>query len=350
MYGNELDKAQCDDLIAHGFDNFTCISVLASGQTTGIRARHIIWGIEMPAGEGWMGEDPQRFEMLLDEGVFESIRERGLGFPLVVDLSRFVRYAPCTPENAELFGRLVGKMEAMREQYGLGEFAYHLVDEPNNHYTYDDGRYGRRYGIERVAYFGRVLARLGLRQYVTVNSTQRGYDIADKAVDVTDIWCPNYISDAKYLRKWWERGSEVWLYNYAGDGASKGSMRSTYGFYSLSIGATGVTIWTHRNFVRFARDEGKLLDSSPWEAAREGTDDARYVATLMKEMLRAEEAGGEAAGLSVEAEVALNSILTAYPVPTGDKVTFETKHDASQWNKWRWIIADWIIRLRAAIR
>jgi hypothetical protein len=348
LFGDEQDKVQCADLLAHGFDNFTCINVLASGQTTGVRARHIIWGIEKPAGEGWTGDDPQKFEMLLDEDVLANISDCGLGFPLVVDLSRFARYLPCTPENAELFRRFVERIEAGREEHGLGEFVYHMVDEPNNHYTYDDGRYGRRYGIGHVAYFGRVLRELGVRQYVTVNSTNRGYDVAEKAAAETDIWCPNSISDPSYLSRWWKRGAEVWLYNYAGDGACKGAMRSTYGFYSLSIGATGVTVWTHRNFVRRVRSDGKYLDSSPWEAAREGIDDARYIETLLDEIYMAEKAGGRDAELAAEAEHVLNGILMAYPVATDAKVRFEEKHDASEWNKWRWIIAQNIMMLRDA--
>jgi hypothetical protein len=347
LYGDERDGPQCDDLLAHGFNNFTCINVLPRGQTAGVRVHHLIWGIDKPTGEGWTGDDPQKFGMVLDENVFANIKACGLTGPIVVDVNRFLRYLPCTRENAARFAEFARRIEAMRREYELDEFVYHVVDEPNNHFTYDDGRYGRRYGIERVAFFGEVLNDLGLRQYVTVNSTQRGYDIADKAFDQTQIWCPNYISDEKSIYRWTARRKELWLYNYAGDGRCKGTMRSTYGLYALSIGATGVTIWHHPRFVRRVRAENRLLDSSAWEAAREGVDDARYVAMLVALIEDAYQAGGPAARLAADAEDALDAIIYAYPVITSEKVEFERAHDASDWNKWRWIIADWIMKLAA---
>jgi len=343
--GNELDRALAADILAHGMDAFTNMNVLAPNQTKGARTHNIIWGIEKPTGEGWLGNDPQRFSTELDENIYRHMAEYGLRGPIVVDASRFVRYTPCTPENAGRFREFIAKIEAMRERFGLPEFVYHLVDEPNNHFTYDDGRYGRRYGIQRVRFFGEVLSAMGLRQYVTINSTQRGYDIGEKAVEACAIWVPNYISDGDYVSKWLRRGSEVWLYNYAGDGACKGAMRSSYGFYPLSIGATGVTIWHYASFVRFVRGEGRLLTSSAWEAAREGVDDARYAATLAAAIDRARSAGGERERLAAAAAGEMEAILSAYPAPTGEKVAFEERHDADDWNKWRWIIARWIVRL-----
>ena len=347
--GDELDRTLAADILAHGMDAFTNMNVLAPNQTRGARTRNIIWGIEKPTGEGWLGNDPQEFSTELNEDIYRNMKEYGLRGPIVVDVSRFTRYIPCTADNAGRFREFVTKIEAMRDQYGLPEFVYHLVDEPNNHFTYDDGRYGRRYGIQKVRFFGDVLREMGLRQYLTVNSTQRGYDIGEKAVETCDIWCPNYISDESYVTKWLRRGSEVWLYNYAGDGACKGSMRSTYGLYALSIGAEGVTIWHYGSFVRFLRREGRLLGSSAWEAAREGVDDARYATALADAIDAARAAGGVRAGLAEEADKDMAAILAAYPVPTGEKVAFEALHDADDWNKWRWIMARWIIALEGGI-
>lgn len=347
--GNELDRVLAADILAHGMDAFTNMNVLAPNQTTGARTHNIIWDIEKPTGEGWLGDDPQQFSTELNENIYRNMAEYGLRGPIVVDVSRFTRYIPCTGDNAERFREFVAKIEAMREKHGLPEFVYHLVDEPNNHFTYDDGRYGRRYGIHKVRFFGEVLREMGLRQYLTVNSTQRGYDIGEKAVETCDIWCPNYISDEAYVTKWLGRGSEIWLYNYAGDGACKGSMRSTYGLYALSIGAEGVTIWRYGSFVRFLRREGRLLGSSPWEAAREGVDDARYATALAAAIDAARAAGGERARLAEKADKELSAILSAYPVPTGEKVAFEERHDPDDWNKWRWIMARWIMALETGI-
>jgi len=344
-YGDEHDDSLMLDLVSHGMDNYTCFGVSKSADVKMANSEHIIWGLYVPTQERSLGNDPQKFSIDLDENVFRNIKKGGLRKPMIVDVNSFLRYIPCTQENAELFRRLVERIEALRRKHGLPEFIYHLVDEPNNHYTYDDGRYGRRWGIMRVGYFGEVLKDMGLRQYVVINSTQHGYDIAEKVADVCDIWCPNYIADEELIDRWSTPGKEIWLYNYAGDGRCKGAMRSTYGFYARRIRAAGVTIWCHPNFVKYVPEEKKVLANSPWEAAREGIDDARYMALAGEAIDAARAKGGRTAKLADAAAYELGAIVGAYPATTGEKVLFERKHDADQWNKWRWTFASWIMRL-----
>jgi hypothetical protein len=344
-YGDERDKPLMLDLVSHGMDNYTCFGVFKATEVKLANSEHIVWGLYVPTQERSLGNDPQKHSVDLDENVFRNVKKGGLSKPMIVDVNAFLRYIPCTQENAELFTRLVERIEALRKKHGLPEFIYHLVDEPNNHYTYDDGRYGRRWGILRVGFFGKVLKEMGLRQYVVINSTQHGYDIAEKVAQFCDIWCPNYIADEELIDRWSTGGREIWLYNYAGDGRCKGAMRSTYGFYARRVRAAGVTIWHHPSFVRYVPEEKKVLANSPWEAAREGIDDARYLAAAVEAIDHAQARGGRAARLAEAAAYELGSIIGAYPAATGEKVLFERKHDADQWNKWRWTFASWIMKL-----
>ncbi len=347
MYGaadRERDMVVAADLLAHGMDNPTCFHLY--GDPRKVMVHHLLWDLPKPTEENWLGDGIERFSAPIDEQVLVNLKDSGLRGPFVVEVNYLLRYLPCTQENAELFEAFIRRVEALRVKYGLDEFTYHLVDEPNNHYTYDDGRYGRRYGILRVGFFGKALHAAGVRSYESMNSAGRGYDIGESVYDDMDIWCANFISDDKQVRRWTTNGKELWLYNYAGDGWCKGAMRSTYGFYALAVGATGVTIWHHPLYVGYNEEERKVCARSSWDAAREGVDDTRYAALLMDMIEKAKAAGGGRAALAEKAQADLDRILSAYPWPTGRKVEFERKHDASQWNKWRWIIADWIVRLQ----
>jgi hypothetical protein len=304
-----------------------------------------VWDLYKPTEENWLGDGAERFNVGLDKDSFAKLARYRFKGPIIVEVNYFLRYLPCTRENAELFETALRRIETARRKHRLPEFVYHLVDEPSNHYTYDDGRYGRRYGLERVDFFGAVLGRLGLRQYVTINSTGRGFDSAEKLPDRVDLWVPNFISDEGQVERWTAPGKELWLYNYAGDGPCKGAMRSTFGFYAHRVRAGGVTIWHHPNFVRWEGDDKKCICKSSWEAGRSGRDDARYVATLRRLAEKALAKGGAAARAAGRALADLESIVSAYPVLTPEKVRFEARHHADQWNKWRWILARWILRL-----
>ncbi len=345
--GDVRDRHLAGDLFAHGLDNFTCMRIIDTASIGKVIVHHLLWDLYKPTEENWLGEGAERFKAHLDERVFANMKKLGLKGPIVVEVNYLLRYLPCTGENARLFEEALGRIEALRKKHGLDEFVYHLVDEPSNHFTYDDGRYGRRWGLERVDFFGRVLTRLGLRQYVTINSTGRGFDTAEKMPDRVDIWCPNSISDERQVARWSRPPKQIWLYNFAGDGRVKGAARSTFGFYAHKVRAAGVTIWHHPNYVRREVESGKCWGNAAWEAIREGRDDSRYVATLCEAIESAGHSGGRAAKTAERAEAALDEIVEAYPILTADKVRFERKHDASQWDKWRWTIASWIMKLQA---
>ncbi len=349
IYGNisgssdpERDYVTAADYKAHGLDNLTCVKPYAG--SGGVMAYYIIWDLYKPTDEGYIPDTPGRWDLKLDDQFFKFLKDTQVRGPVVIDVNTLIRNMPCTAENAAGFERSIRQIEAKRAEFGLGEFVYHLVDEPNNHYTYDDGRYGRRYGIERVDFFGKALHNAGVRCYETMNSGGRGYDIGLNVADSIDIWCANVIPDPSLVDFWTSHGKEVWLYNYAGDGRVKGS-RSTYGLYPLAIGATGVTQWVHTSYTFWNRDERKYVNTAQWEALREGTDDARYVVALDDAIARARAAGGAAAVQAGMAQADLDSILDAYPVVTEEKVSFEKLQDPEEWNKWRWTAASWILKL-----
>jgi hypothetical protein len=350
LCGTKRDEPMAADLRAHGLDNLTCVHPFNTDKCEKVMIHHLLWDLPKPTEENWLGDSPERFAVKLDAARSRNMKRLGFTGPIVIDVNYFIRYVPCTAENAVFFEGVLKRIEAMREKYGLDEFVYHLVDEPSNHFTYDDGRYGRRYGLQRVHFYGKVLKKLGLRQYLTVNSTGKGFDTAAKISDVIDIWCPNSISDEKQVVRWTAPGKELWLYNYAGDGRVKGAGRSTYGFYAERVHATGVTIWHHPGYVRWEEDEsGGCIGSAGWEGIREGRDDARYIATLKNAIARAAKQGGKAARDAAKAERDLAAIVDAYPVLTPDKVRFERLFHADDWNKWRWTLARWILKLTGKI-
>ena len=338
----ERDYITFKDLRAHGLDNLTCERPF--GGSGGATIQHLIWDLPKPTGEGYMPDNPGRWDLALDEQFFKFHKEVNCRGPIIIDVNYLIRYMPCTEENAEGFRKAISQIEAKREEYGLAEFAYHLVDEPNNHYTYDDGRYGRRYGIQRVEFYGRVLHDMGLRVYETMNSGARGYEIAMSAFNEIDIWCPNSIYDGALIEYWRDGDRETWLYNYGGDGAVKG-IRSTYGLYPLAIGATGVTQWVHRSYTFWNDSERKYVNTARWEAIREGVDDARYLVALDEAISRAKLGEGQSALDAAAALEELSAILDAYPAETDAKVAFEQTQDPEQWNKWRWLMASWILKL-----
>jgi hypothetical protein len=83
-----------------------------------------------------------------------------------------------------------------------------------------------------------------------------------------------------------------------------------------------------------------------WEAIREGIDDSRYIAALKEAIKTAKTQAGPKAALAEQAQADLDAIVNAYPITPWQKIAFEKKHDADQWNKWRWIVASWIVKLQ----
>jgi hypothetical protein len=123
-------------------------------------------------------------------------------------------------------------------------------------------------------------------------------------------------------------------------------MRSSYGFYADRVKASGVTFWVQSEMNAWNDQEKKNLNMACWEAIREGIDDSRYIAALKEAIKTARTQVGPKAKLALDAQADLDAIVNAYPVTLWDKVAFEKKHDAEQWNKWRWIVASWIVKLQ----
>jgi hypothetical protein len=169
--------------------------------------------------------------------------------------------------------------------------------------------------------------------------------VGESARDQIDIWCTNDFYRPQQVERWTSDGKELWLYNFSGDGVCKGQ-RSTYGFYAFRVSASGVTQWVYEEMHAWNAKEQKTLAMPRWEAIREGVDDARYVAALEKAIVAARKAGGEKARLADQAQVELGDIIQAFPVLNWEKTAFEKTNDAEMWNRWRWIVANWILRLQ----
>ena len=341
----ERDKIVAEDLLSHGLANMTCGSVFKASEIKEVIVHHRTGESGKPAEERSLGDEAARFKVELDEQAFKNMKDFWGPDPIVINVNEAIRYLPATEEHAKLFLGLIQRIETLREKYGLPEFVYHLVDEPHNHYgPSSNGEYGRRFGVQLMDFYGKMLHELGVRQYATINSTWRGEDIAELVRERIDIWCANAISGVNQVDRWTVPGKELWLFNYMGGNRPK-TGRAAYGFYAQRVRATGVTQWVHDQFVQWNPQEKRCLDRCSWEAIREGVDDARYVARLRKAIQGAKARGGSPARMAEAAEMELETIIDTCPVVRWDKEEWEKTHDASDWNKWRWIIASWILKL-----
>jgi hypothetical protein len=343
----ERTMVQIRDALAHGMDGVECGHVFRSSLAAKANVQHIIWGLSKPTEEDSLGTGPERFKRAeLDDEAFRMLKDSGMRPPIVVDLNPVVRYLPCTDENAELFEDFVRRIEAKRKEQGLPEFIYQLVDEPNDHFSMDDGRGGRRYGVALFDFFARVLHKVGVRTFITSNSGARGFDLCEGIRGQVDVWCTKVIDDPAEISRWTTDGKELWLYGYSGDGKCKGRMRSTYGFFAERVKASGVTTPAQAEMNAWNDQEKKNLNMASWEAIREGIDDSRYIAALKEAIKTAKTQAGPKAALAEQAQADLDAIVNAYPITPWQKIAFEKKHDADQWNKWRWIVASWIVKLQ----
>ena len=249
--------------------------------------------------------------------------------------------------------RMVARIEAERRRRQWPELLYYPVDEPG-------------VSDNSVRYMTAVMKAIkrvpGVRTYVTANPATPAYAPMKPYVDV---WCGQPFSmTPEQIAAGLKRGVEYWCYpnhiNGENDHTPVAGARMTYGFGLWRSGYCALIPWIYQAvrsdpwnyldsagmdfFIRTADDAGPV-PVTLWEAYREGIDDYRYVTTLTRFIARARKAGLTRA--ADEAEKDLKLIRDAIKVQ--QKYKYDGLWAPEMFNVYRWMLADQIMKIKAAL-
>jgi hypothetical protein len=258
--------------------------------------------------------------------------------------------------GSEGFGRAYTEYVRQLRQHATGKgwpnYCLHPIDEPGE----------PEKALEAVRYYELIRKEFPAEKTFADFGPWKGEDEA--LTPVCDIVClaiPNPGNADKVTAA----GKELWVYNIGSLGHQPKLDRLTWGFISRKIGAKGHFQWVYQwwaddsvaggfpSCIRYTQPSADGPIPTPaWEAVREGIDDERYMVTLERLIRRAGEQQPEA----IEARKALSDILS--PVPGGDKPvigggyrdTFVQQTPSTEFDRWRWRLAGYILRLQAALR
>lgn len=149
-------------------------------------------------------------------------------------------------------------------------------------------------------------------------------------VRVGDLWR----IEAGAVKRAEEEGAEIWGIRWLCQYNTYGFPRHYAGFGLDKIGVQGFTEWTYYGAPRYSPyaqllnprgcyyaytdEEGRLLSTITWEAAQEGIDDARYIATLRKFIQKASTSEDPAHKARIGgAQLALERVINQIPEVTG---------------------------------
>ncbi|MBN1669900.1 MAG: hypothetical protein JXR37_02630 [Kiritimatiellae bacterium] len=244
-----------------------------------------------------------------------------------------------SPKALKAVEGLVRYVQAEAERRNWPPLLYFPIDEPGN--TKTKNRYvfaeNTLRAVQRVP---------GCKTATTVNANciQRLGDL----VDVRIYAYPRYLPEK--VRQEARAGHPFWYYNNGiFYGHSLGVSRGMTGFDFLKTGAETATAWGfaatyanpyndfdggHKDWNVVFPGLDKPIPTIYWEAAREGIDDCRYVATLQEQIARAKRQGKTTAAHAAEQVLA--------PIVGLDEPRVV---NTPSFNRYRWRLAREILRL-----
>ena len=340
----ELEHA---DLVAHGTRAvvLSCWSRPADAQGNFsfdwelLAAKFDLWRRHGFVGPAVMG--------IPTEGVYEKHVHARYGSHL-----RGVQVPP--PAFAAEITALVRTIEAERQRRGWPEFLYYPVDEPSTDPT-------------AVRFMATVLAAVqaaGVRTYVTADPTHDAFAPLRPHVDV---WCTQPFAPTRE-EVLADGRAEYWCYpnhiNGENDHTPTAGARMTYGFGFWRAGFRALIPWIYQSstgdpynyldgatmdFFNRSEPDGTPLPVALWEAYREGWTDYRYLYTLERRL----DAARRDPRPSVRA-AAEQAAATRATVWEAIRVQPKYQHDdlwpAAAFDVYRWLIAEQILALDAALR
>lgn len=218
---------------------------------------------------------------------------------------------------------------------------------------------------EAVYYYRLIKERTSLATYTTIGGGMAmGYDEIGQLSPVVDFLSTNRFTP-EIAKSLVARGKPYGIYN--GAGSTPAGARFFFGFYGWKTGAQQIAQWVYAfgeavfkgNGFR-QDDEGYVyhapdgpLPSPMWEAVRGGVDDYRYTELLWQLIATAEKSGQpEAQKVAREARKALVEMLSGVPW-TFQALKGEDRTPPphpSTLRKWRWKVAQQILKLQAYIK
>lgn len=241
------------------------------------------------------------------------------------------------------------------------------------HYVFDEPGGARPEILPDAAHYLQLLEATypELKTFVTFGGgLAQGYDEIEIIGRHTDYWSLNR-HNPELAARIREHGREIFVYNggtatFNGPKLETRRNRFFYGVYAEKIEAAAVGQWTYafeKPFaVPFAGNHGYVypgddgpIPSSYWEAIREGVDDRRYLRALKDRIKAAKDANAvEQRTAAKQAEQLVDGIMAQVSnrYQTGrDTPESRIDHfDYGIFDRWRWAIADQIMKLDGSER
>jgi hypothetical protein len=251
---------------------------------------------------------------------------------------------------------LVASIEKGRKKRGWPEFLYYPVDEPST-------------SPKAVNFMVTVLKACkaaGVRTYVTANPTRPQFAALKPYVDV---WCmqPFAVIPETIQKERQDKGVEYWCYpnhvNGENDHTPIAGARMTYGFGFWRSGYRALIPWIYSastgnpfnyldgstmDFFNRHEPDGTPIPVALWEAYREGYDDYRYLYTLEQLLVAARKSSKMSIEKIIE-EAEQKRQLVWDAISVRAKYKYEGLWNPAEFNAYRWIIAQQILRLQKAL-
>jgi len=259
------------------------------------------------------------------------------------------------PEYAAELTAMTRFIESERAKYGWPVFLYYPIDEPGHDQA----------SAELVRITMAAIQAGGGPTYLTADPTHDGFQ---PLMPVINVWCTQpFLPDREtVLADMAARDVQYWCYPNKSCGENDHTTvrggRMTYGFGFWRSGFVALIPWIYSsttsdplNYLTGAamdflvRHEpgGAPMSVAIWESYREGHDDYRYVYTL-EQLIAAARASGNAGAMAAADEAQRELDFVWDSIKVQDRYMYDGLWPAGDFNVYRWIIAEQIMKLQDA--
>ncbi|HUS79861.1 MAG TPA: hypothetical protein VM283_01255 [Armatimonadota bacterium] len=261
------------------------------------------------------------------------------------------------PAFAAEMTAMVKIIEEERIRRGWPTFLYYPVDEP--------GRDPKSVEFMRIVL--QAIRDAGAPTYVTADPSAEQFK---PLMPVVNVWCTQPFSPDRetVLADMAARDVHYWCYpnhiSGENDHTPVRGARMTYGFGFWRSGFVTLIPWIYSagggdqlnyltsssmDFMNRHEPDGRPMPVTLWEAFREGYDDYRYIYTLSELIGEGRGSGKPAAAKAAdEAQKALDFVWDSIRVQ--EKYKYDDLWPAADFDAYRWIVAEQILKLQNAMR
>jgi len=260
------------------------------------------------------------------------------------------------PEYAEELTAMTRFIESERERYGWPQFLYYPIDEPGR----DEN------SVELLRITMEAIRAGGGPTYLTAAPEHEQFQ---PLMPLIDVWCTQtFLPDREtVLADMAARDVQYWCYPNKSCGENDHTTirgaRMTYGFGFWRSGFVALIPWIYSSttsdplnyltgaamdFLVRHEPDGTPMPVAIWEAYREGHDDYRYIYTLEQLIAKARASGNAGAIAAADgAQRELDFVWDAIGVQ--DRYMYDGLWPAGDFDVYRWIIAEQILKLQEAL-